>query len=180
MAKNELRLSKRNGSLTATQENQEEKNLPSKMKKHEMRFESKMPVSTAWLRHWVLPWQFVHLLGSAGWNVAGVVLISHGQRPIGPTASVSVAEVLLLLGVGLWIGSGRWRPLYVAISTLLGVGALIAVVQALVGEASLWPSAFWRWAGACLNLVGFVANFVGVAIALFRRDALRANSQQDR
>ena len=146
------------------------------MRKPEMGVESTMPVSTAWLRHWVLPWQYVHLLGSAGWNVAGVVLMSQGQRPLGPTASVTVAVALLLLCAGLWIGFGRLRPLYITISVLLGAGALVSVMQAFVGEASLWPSAFWRWAGAGLNLAGFVANLAGVVIVLFRRDALRAHS----
>lgn len=139
-----------------------------------MGLENTMPVSAAWLRHWVLPWQFVHLLGSAGWNVAGVVLIAQGRQPLGPTASAAVAVLLLLLGAGLWIGFTRSRALYVAIGTLLGVGALVAVVQAFVGEASLWPSAFWRWGGAGLNLAGLAANIVGVAIAFLRRDALRA------
>ena len=59
--------------------------------------------SATWLLHWVLPWQFVHLLGSAAWNVAGVVLVAQGRQPLGPTASLVVAVVLLLLGVGLWI-----------------------------------------------------------------------------
>ena len=150
--------------------------MTSNMRKPEVELETTMPASTAWLRHWVLPWQYVHLLGSAGWNVAGVVLMSQGQRPLGPTASVAVAAVLLVLGAGLWIGFCRSRPLYVAISTLLGVGALVSVIQAIVGEASLWPSAFWRLAGAGLNLAGFVANLAGVVIVLFRRDALRAHT----
>lgn len=140
-----------------------------------MGLESATSASTAWLRHWVLPWQFVHLLGSAGWNVAGVVLVSQGRIALGPTASVAVAVVLLLLGVGLWSGLGRSRALYVTISVILGVGAFFAVVQAFRGEASLWPSAFWRWAGAGLNLAGLVANFAGIAIALLWRNTPRAD-----
>lgn len=145
-----------------------------------MEHEPTMSASTAWVRRWVLPWQIFHLLGSAGWNAAGVVLMSQGRQPLGPTASLTVAVVLLLLCTGLWIGLSRSRPLYITISVLLGVGALLAVKQALVGEASLWPSAFWRWAGAGLNLTGFVANLTGVAIALFRRGAPRTHSPQSR
>ena len=152
----------------------------SNMRKPEVELETTMPASTAWLRHWVLPWQIVHLLGSVGWNVAGVVLMWQGQRPLGPTASVAVAAALLVLGAGLWIGFGRSRPLYVAISTLLGVGALFAIIQAVVGEASLWPSAFWRLAGAGLNLAGFVSNLAGVAVELFWRDAPQDHSPQNR
>jgi hypothetical protein len=133
--------------------------------------------STAWLRHWVLPWQFIHLVGSAGWNVAGVVLVSQGQSALGPTASVAVAVVLLLLGVGLWSGFRRWRALYVTISVILGVAAFFAIVQAFTGEASLWPSAFWRWAGAGLNLAGLVANSAGIVIMLLWRDTPRADKK---
>ena len=158
--------------LLATQENQEGENMASDKKKLETGFKPAMSVSVAWLRHWILPWQMVHLLGSAGWNVAGVILTSQGLRPLGPTASIAVAVVLLLLGTGLWIGLGRLRPLYVAISAFLGVGALLAVKQAIVGEASLWPSAFWRLAGAGLNLAGLLANLTGIAVALFWRNAL--------
>ena len=133
--------------------------------------------SEAWLRYWVLPWQFVHLLGSAAWNVAGVMLVAQGRQPLGPTASAVVVMVLLLLGAGLWFGFRRSRALYVTMSILLGVGAFFAVRQAFVGEAAFWPSAFWRWSGAGLNLAGLAANIAGIAIALLRREALQAHSR---
>lgn len=141
-----------------------------------MRHKLKTTVSSEWLRLWVFPWQIFHLAGSAVWNIAGVILISQGQQSLGPTASVTVAAVLLLLGIGLWFGHGRIQLLYLVISVLLGVAATLAIKQAIVGDASDWPSELWRWVGAVLNFVGFVSNFTGVVLVLLRQRKSRVRS----
>lgn len=133
-------------------------------------FKSEVPVYAALLCNLVLSLQFIHLIGSAAWNVAGVILVAHGQQPLGPTASIVVAVVLLLLGLGLWVGFRRLRPLYIVISLLLGVGALMAFIQPIAGEASNWPSAFWRWSGATLNFAGLLANITGIGVAFIKKD----------
>lgn len=134
-----------------------------------MKNKSKTIVSIEWLRNWIFPWQIFHLAGSAIWNIVGVILVLQGQQSLGPTASVIVAIVLLFLGIGLWFGIKRIQFLYLIISILLGVAATIAIKQAIVGDASDWPSELWRWSGATLNFVGFVSNFTGVVIVLFRQ-----------
>jgi hypothetical protein len=49
------------------------------------------------------------------------------------------------------------------------LGGLVAVYQAVTGDPSLWPSPFWRWAGAALNMIGVVAGALGTARGLTSR-----------
>ena len=106
--------------------------------------------------------QLAHLGLSLVWNVAGLALIARGLRAPGPTASLEVAAFLLVLGVAMGVGARRFAPLYVLASLLAGLGSSSAILQAFQLDASLWPSAFWRYAGALLNGLGVFGAYWGL------------------
>ncbi len=105
-----------------------------------------------------LAWATLSML----WNVVGVGRIAQGLRPPGPTASILAAAILLAIGFWLVIGLRRWPILYVVLSVLGGLMALAAVVNAFTSDPTLWPSEFWRYAGALLNGVGALGALLAV------------------
>ena len=114
-----------------------------------------------------LPAQVAWALLSALWNVAGVYLIAQGLRAPGPTASLIAALVVTAIAVALYVAVDRVPLLYAALSGVAAFMALAAVVNAFVQDPALWPSEFWRYAGAVLNGAGFVAGAAAV-LAYFR------------
>lgn len=109
---------------------------------------------------WLTPVLLVQLAWvalSALWNISGVMLIKQGLRAPGPTASMLGAAALLAIGVGLVIGLRRWPIVYVVLSALTGAMAIAAVANAFAADPALWPSEFWRYAGAVLNSIGALA-----------------------
>lgn len=102
------------------------------------------------------------------WNVVGVVLVANGQRALGPTASLVAAALLVGIAVLLAVGVLRSPTLFGALSGICGLFALAAVIQAVTGDPALWPSAFWRWAGAALNAFGAAAGCLGMIGTWFR------------
>jgi hypothetical protein len=104
---------------------------------------------------------------AAVWNLGGVMLIARGLRSPGPTATVSGGVILLAIAAALVVLVTRWPVGYLGLSVLTGVIALAAVINAFIQDPALWPSEFWRYAGAVLNGVGFLAAAAG-ALAYFR------------
>jgi hypothetical protein len=102
------------------------------------------------------------IAGCILWNVAGVILISTTGTGIGPTASLTVAGVLVVVTALLYLAARANGLVFAGISGLCALLAFAAVYQAFTGEASLWPAPFWRWAGAALNLFGLLAGLWGV------------------
>ena len=99
-----------------------------------------------------------------GWNLAGLYLLSQGQPALGPTASWAFVAVLAVLGLVLIAAYTRFKWLYVIVSLILVCGAYLALLPALDAEnASLWPSAFWRYAGAALNAIGVIGGMTALA-----------------
>lgn len=109
------------------------------------------------------------IAGCVLWNVAGVMLVSRGGTGIGPTASLPVAAVLGLAALLLVYAARHSLVLFAALSALFALGGFVAVYQAVTGDPSLWPSPFWRWAGAALNMIGVVAGALGTARGLTSR-----------
>jgi hypothetical protein len=96
---------------------------------------------------------------SALWNAAGVALIASGSQP---TASMAGAVLLVAMaGLFPWLVR-RWTLPYVALSVVAGALCVFAVWQAVTGDPNSWPSPFWRWAGAALNVFGSAACVAGV------------------
>ena len=113
--------------------------------------------------------QLSYLLLAVLWNLAGLALIAQGMRAPGPTASGGIAAYLLALALVIFIAARRLSWLYGLASLLVGLGAASAVVQAFQLDPSLWPSAFWRYAGILLNGFGVLASVWGGRAALIRR-----------
>lgn len=105
-----------------------------------------------------LPAQVAWAILSSIWNVVGVYLLAQGQRAIGPTASVFGAGVLLLMSVSFVIAVSRWPIVYLLLTIAAALLGLGAVLNAFSADPALWPSEFWRYAGAALNSAGFLAS----------------------
>lgn len=118
---------------------------------------------------WALSAQVVWAILSAIWNFTGVALIAQGQRALGPTASIGGAIVLLTIAVALVATVSRLPVVYLLISIVGGVAAIAAVLNAFAADPALWPSEFWRSAGAVLNGIGFVAAVFGIATTAWQR-----------
>ena len=116
---------------------------------------------------WALPVQVAWAILAAAWNLAGVALIARGLRAPGPTASASAAIVLVGIAALVALSIRRWPLAYLLLSVAAGVMALAAVVNAFVQDPALWPSEFWRYAGALLNGIGVLAA-VGAVAGYFR------------
>lgn len=65
------------------------------------------------------------------------------------------------------VSVARWPVVYAALSAVAALMALAAVVNAFVQDPALWPSEFWRYAGAVLNGAGCLACLTAV-LAYFR------------
>ncbi|KPK18238.1 MAG: hypothetical protein AMJ67_10985 [Betaproteobacteria bacterium SG8_41] len=104
----------------------------------------------------------IWLAGAVLWNVAGVILIAKTGTGIGPTASLTLAGIMGVVAVLLYLAARFNRIGFAILSALCALAAFAAVYQAFTGEASLWSTPFWRWAGAALNLFGFGAGLWGL------------------
>jgi len=102
------------------------------------------------------------LAGCVLWNVGGVIMVSRTGSGIGPTASLRLAGGLLVAAIALVVAAQRSRIVFVMLSGLFALMGFAAVYQAVTGDPALWPSPFWRWAGAALNLFGLGAGLLGV------------------
>ena len=121
---------------------------------------------------WAFPVQIAWAILAALWNVAGVLLIAQGQRAIGPTASWLTAAILLVVAVLFVYLVKRWPIAYLLLTLAAGLLGLFAAVNAFTQDPALWPSEFWRYAGAVLNGVGFIAAVFAI-LAFFRWRASR-------
>ena len=102
-----------------------------------------------------------YIILCVAWNAIGLLLLSNGQQPIGPTASAPVIATLLgFLGLLIISANKRWRLPYLLISSLLLFAAVSAIVGGFTKSADFWPSEFWRYAGIVLNLIGVVSFFI--------------------
>lgn len=116
---------------------------------------------------WTLPVLIGWALLAALWNIAGVILISQGHQPLGPTASAVGAVLLVVVALALYWSASKAPIVFVLLSALAGIGAALTVAGAITGDPSLWPTAFWRIAGAVLNAIGTVGA-VGAIVAYFK------------
>lgn len=117
------------------------------------------------LEQWLKPVLYLQLTWVALcilWNVAGVILLSQGLKSPGPTASLIAALVIALIGVGLISSLNRRHTIYLILSILVGIMGYLAVANAFSADPMLWPSDFWRYAGAALNSVGVLSALLAV------------------
>lgn len=121
---------------------------------------------------WALPVLVGWALLAALWNFGGAWQLARGLRAPGPTASVPAGLVLLAIAAGLGVAVRQWPKVFVLLTVVAGLAALVGVVGAFTQDRALWPSESWRWAGVLLNGAGFVAAAAAV-VAFFVRAPLR-------
>lgn len=110
-----------------------------------------------------MPLQIAWALLAALWNLSGVLLIAGGDRPLGPTATITGAIMLSVFAVLYPVTIRRWPTLYLILSIVTGLICVMAVVNTFTQAPALWPSEFWRYAGAALNAAGAVAAVAAIA-----------------
>jgi hypothetical protein len=109
------------------------------------------------LFHHAIRTQIAYGVGVALWQLTGLWLISSGRAPLGPTASGQVA-VFAIASTTTLVALARWRPgLYVTLSALIGLPALLTIRNAFLADPTLWPSPWTRWGGVALNALGILA-----------------------
>jgi hypothetical protein len=110
------------------------------------------------------------------WQLVGVLLVESGARPPGPSASLTTAGLAGSIGVALAFSHKRLPRLFLALSLFSGLSAVLALANAITGEANLWPSIWTRLLGAIINFVGVVGASLA-AVSFFSAGASRPNAQ---
>ena len=111
--------------------------------------------------------QIIWALLCVAWNAYGLWLISFGQKPIGPTASLTVALLSIVFAVLFWVFHSKKLKLpYIILSASTAFLAAYAVYGGFIQEHSLWPSESWRWFGIILNGIGALAGIAAIAKAV--------------
>ena len=94
----------------------------------------------------------LHAFLAALWNVAGVWLISQGQSPLGPTASMlGVAVLAVLILAYIFTLKKGYEKSFLVLASVGALVGLLTIYGALTKDPSLWPSEFWRYAGIAVN-----------------------------
>jgi len=101
----------------------------------------------------------MHAFWAAMWNVAGVWLMSHGQSPLGPTASLTgVAVLAVLILIYIYTLKKGYEKTFLLMALIGALVGAMTIYGALTKEHNLWPSEFWRFAGIAVNslaVIGF-------------------------
>ena len=99
-----------------------------------------------------LRFMVLHALLAAVWNIAGVWLVSQGQSPLGPTASLAgVAVMAVLMAIYIFTLKKGYEKSFLLIAFMGALLGLMTIYGALTKDHSLWPSEFWRYAGIAVN-----------------------------
>ena len=102
----------------------------------------------------------LHAFLAAIWNVVGVWLISQGQSPLGPTASLTgVAVLVVLIVIYIFTLKKGYEKSFLLMASIGAMVGLMTIYGALTKDHSLWPSEFWRYAGIAINslaVIGFI------------------------
>jgi hypothetical protein len=103
-------------------------------------------------------------LGVAAWNAYGLYQIQNNGAPPGPTASLAVGMIGLIVALVIMsIDLPKWNKwVYVGLCALCCFFGAVAVYGAFTKDASLWPSETWRWAGILLNGIGSLSFLFGL------------------
>ena len=123
--------------------------------------------------------QLSHLVLSIIWNIIGVVLINAGEAPLGPTASLVAAALMLVLIAFLVLGAARMRWLYVVASLFIMLTLSSVIWSAFISNPALWPSDYWRYGGVILNGFGVSGALWGLSIIFFHLKTLPSNAYEN-
>lgn len=106
--------------------------------------------------------QLVYWVLVAAWNIGGLVLISKGEMPLGPTASALPIFVLGLITAAMIYAGIKHSKVYPYLASLILLLSLFVVAQAFIKSPDLWPSDAWRYAGIAVNAFGGLAALMGL------------------
>jgi len=119
-----------------------------------------------------LGFMVLHAFLAALWNVAGVWLISQGQSPLGPTASLTgVAVLAVLILAYIFTLKKGYEKTFLVLAFVGAVVGLLTIYGALTKEHSLWPSEFWRYAGIAVNSLALIGFSFAMKVFFQRKNA---------
>jgi len=75
------------------------------------------------------------------------------------------------LAVGLIAGLRYFKPLFVAVCLFIAWGASMTILNAFTADPALWPSAWTRYAGVLINLIGVAGAILGIVGMAKRQSA---------
>ena len=103
------------------------------------------------------------------WNAVGLWQIQQGVQSIGPSASITViVAILLLLSSMVICLYKKWEVIYLGISLLVSILAVLVIYGGFTKDRELWPSEFWRYAGIVVNLMGVLGFLVALRVFVNR------------
>lgn len=113
----------------------------------------------------------LHAFLAALWNVAGVWLISQGQSPLGPTASLVGAVVLTVLaGAYIFTLKRGYEKSFLVLASIGALAGILTIYGALTKDPGLWPSEFWRVAGIAVNALAAIGFALAVKVFISSRE----------
>lgn len=101
------------------------------------------------------------------WQLAGVTLLASGYRALGPSASLTVAAVTVVIAIALVLSFRHLRAIFYALCAFICWGAASTISNAFTANPSLWPSDWARYAGVAINVTGFAGAALGLGGKLF-------------
>lgn len=101
------------------------------------------------------------------WQLAGLTLLANGYRALGPSASLAVAAVTVVIALALVLSHQRLRAIFYALCAFVCWGAASTILNAFTADPSLWPSGLARYVGVAINLAGFVGAAFGLGGMMF-------------
>ena len=118
-----------------------------------------------------LSFMVLHAFLAALWNVIGVWLISEGQSPLGPTASLTGVTILAILILAyIWTLKKGYEKTFSVLASIGAVVGLLTIYGALTKDPSLWPSEFWRYAGIVVNSLAAIGFTLTLKVFLQRKN----------
>jgi len=112
----------------------------------------------------------LHAFLAALWNIAGVWLISQGQSPLGPTASLAAVGVLaVLIFAYVFTLKQGYEKSFLLLATIGALLGIMTIYGALTKDPGLWPSEFWRVAGIAVNSLAAIGFALTVKVFLQRK-----------
>ena len=94
---------------------------------------------------------------TAVWNLGGITLLAWGHRALGPSPTLGGFMLAIGFAVMFWLAVERSPLLYAVLTSAAGLIGLAAALKAFTADPALWSSESWRYTGAILNAVGFIA-----------------------
>lgn len=122
--------------------------------------------------------QLSHIALSVIWNISSVTIVYFGGRALGPTSSLALAWLMVVLALCLWLTSKRSAIIYALISVFQLLASFSTVRNAFIKDPSLWPADISRYVGVAINVLGMFGALLGLYLLFLIILESRKTSEQ--